>query len=164
MYICSVLLYKCYLSVYSPFLLIVEVHSVARLVPVCGEVGLKPCASCVFSHTNAVSLYKSRGKQTIKCTNMCLVSNRPAASSFTDTWHDYTQKSLVTAIVSLGLCEIKKHKRSKRIRLISHISSRGTGSTIDISQHERRWSTMQNLLNIRNDCSQSMCTVKKNSF
>lgn len=51
MYICSVLLYRCYLSVYSPFLLIVDVHSVSCVFDacVCGEVGLKPCASCVLT-------------------------------------------------------------------------------------------------------------------
>lgn len=97
MYICSVLLYRCYLSVYSPFLLIVDVHSVVCLMPVCGEVGLKPCASCV-SHTNGVSLFtNTREQRTIKCTKRALWVNRPAALSSSSTLGINYPKSLVTA-------------------------------------------------------------------
>lgn len=110
MYICPVLLYRCYLSVYSPFLLIVEVHWVACLMPVCGEVGLKPCASCVLTRMLWV-FYKSRGEKKKTDNQMyktCLVSNRPATSS-SYTLGIITPKSLVTALVSLGLCEINTH-------------------------------------------------------
>lgn len=137
MYIRSVLLYKCSLSVYSPFLLVGEVHSPARLVPVrVGGVGLKPCASCVL--TRMVWVFcKSRGNQTIKCTKCALWVNRPDASSLTLGIND--PKSLVTAIVSLGLCEInfffkkgKWNSKQTHIRIRFNFSHRLTRHRLNL--------------------------------
>lgn len=55
-------------------------------------------------------------------------------------------------------------QKKKKSSLIPHISSRGTGSTFDISQHGTASFTTQNLLKVRNDCLQSMCTVKTTIF
>lgn len=138
MYICPVLLYKCYLSVYSPFLLIVEVHSVACF-DACVWGGWTKAMCLVRPHTSGASLYKSCENQTIKCTKCALwVTDLPHLHH---RHLAYLSKSLVTAPVSLGLCEINFQKnkiKNKKISLTSHNSLRGTGSTFDISQHERR--------------------------
>lgn len=150
MYICSVLLYRCYLSVYSPFFFsFADAHSVVCLMPVCGEVGLKPCASCAFLTQTGVSLLQITWTTDNQMYKMCLVSNRPATSS-SSTLGMITQKSLVTALVSLGLRErttcsdtIEFGTNSTACSLCLDTKkkksvSRGTGSTFDISQHERR--------------------------
>lgn len=167
MYICPVLLYRCYLSVYSPFLLIVEVHWVACLMPVCGEVGLKPCASCVLTRMLWV-FYKSRGEKKKTDNQMyktCLVSNRPATSS-SYTLGIITPKSLVTALVSLGLCEINTHKHTHKKKNLFDFSHQLTRHRLNLWHLSARTAsfTMQNLLfNIRNDCLQ--CALyKKNDY
>lgn len=144
MYICSVLLYRCYLSVYSPFLVIVDAHSVACLMPVCREVGLK--AMClVSSHSNGVSLYKSREQQTIKCTKMCLVSNRPDTSS--STLGIIIQSHLPQPLFHLGSVRTTCYHTNDLAQTVCRVRcalihkrsvSRGTGSTFDVSQHKRR--------------------------
>lgn len=93
----------------------------------------------VRPHTSGASLYKSCENQTIKCTKCALwVTDLPHLHH---RHLAYLSKSLVTAPVSLGLCEINFQKnkiKNKKISLTSHNSLRGTGSTFDISQHERR--------------------------
>lgn len=159
MYICPVLLYRCYLSVYSPFLLIVEVHSVARLMPVCGEVGLKPCASCVLTR-NGVSLYKSCEKQTIKCTKRALwVTDLPhlhhrhlayilkvTGHSSCFTWALWDQLPL-------------KERKKKSVWLLTTACEAQAQPLTSLSTNGEFHHA--DLLNIRNDCLQSMCTVKK---
>lgn len=68
MYICSMLLYRSYLSVYSPSLLIVDLHSVVCLTPLCAGRLDESHVPRAFSHKNCVSLYKSWQLQTIKRT------------------------------------------------------------------------------------------------
>lgn len=49
MYICSELLFRCRLGVCSPYLLSVGLHPVVFVAFTCGEVGLKPRASCILT-------------------------------------------------------------------------------------------------------------------
>lgn len=136
MNICPVLLYRCFLSVYSPFLLIAEVHSVASFEACVWRGWTK--AMCLVLHTNGVSLYKSRERQTIKRTNMCLVSKRPAAP-LSSTLGIITQSHWSQLSFHLG--SVRSTNKQNKLGLISHISSRGTGSTFDIAQHEWQFST-----------------------
>lgn len=99
------------------------------------------CESLQIPRTTDNQMYK-----------MCLVSNRPAASSSSLTLGIITQShwsqllfhsgsvrsaysdttELAQTVQQCSLC-----LDTKKIRF-PHISSRGTGSTFDISQHERR--------------------------
>lgn len=99
MRICSVLLYRCYLNVYSQFLLIVDVHSVVCFVPVCGEVGRKPCASCILTQavwvfTNCMDNRQSN-VQNVPC-------EPQTCHMIIDSWYDYL-KTMVTALFLLHL-------------------------------------------------------------
>lgn len=108
----------------------------------------------VRSHTNGVSLYKSREQTDNQMYKMCLVSNRPATSSSTlgiitqSHWSQllfhlgsvrstYSDTTKWAHIVQRVHCAFKK-KTTQNISSIPRISSRGTGSTFYISQHERR--------------------------
>lgn len=161
------------LSVYSPFLfflllLIVEVHSVVRLMPVCWEVGLNShVPRAVLTHNGVNSFTDHVKKETTtkktrqskKCTKRALwVTDLPHYSS-SSSWHNYP-KSLVTALVSLGLCEINNNKNNNMN--FSHQLTRHMLNHWHLS--ERRVSPRKNLLNIRNVCLQSTCTVKKHSL
>lgn len=100
MYICLVLLYRCYLSVYSLFLLSLDVHPVKCLMPVCGEVGLKPCASCVLTQScEYLRITWTTDNQMYK---MCLVSNRPTTSSSSSTLGTITQSHWSQLLFHLG--------------------------------------------------------------
>lgn len=148
MYICSVLLYRCYLSVYSPF----SSHCWRAFgcvfdACVCGEVGLK--AMCLVRIlTRTVWVLTNHNRQSN-------VQNVPCESQtchiIIDTRHNNYPK--VAVLVSPGLCEINELscsrvgtnssvgasiQKKRTISRIPHIRSRGTGSTFDISQHERR--------------------------
>lgn len=147
MYICSVLLYRCYLSVYSPFLLIVDAHSVVCFdACVWGGWTKAMCLVPALSHEMVWVFYKSREhtkkiKRTIKMYKMCLVSNRPATSSSTLGIIIPQSHWSVTALVSLGLWYNRVGTSSTACSFVpfdTKKNSRGTGSTFDISQHERR--------------------------
>lgn len=102
----------------------------------------------VRSHTNGVSLYKSREQQTIKCTKCALwVTDLPHlhqhlawlpkvtghSSRFTRAlWDQHNEVG--TKHYSVFVVPLRK----QNIRSIPRISSRGTGSAFYISQHERR--------------------------
>lgn len=148
MYICSVLLYRCSLSVYSPF----SSHCWCAFgcvfdACVCGEVGLK--AMCLVRIlTRTVWVLTNHNRQSN-------VQNVPCESQtchiIIDTRHNNYPK--VAVLVSLGLCEINaiscsrvgtnssvgaSIQKKRTISRIPRIRSRGTGSTFDISQHEPR--------------------------
>lgn len=179
MYICSVLLYRCYLSVYSRFLLIVDVHSVVWWMPACGEVGLKPCASCrlalkrarVFTNHNV-----NDGQSNVQKRALWVTDLPPQQRQ-----HHHHQQTLgiilsqshwsrllfhLGSVRSNSRYEFsrRRNRTSKLSRMFdSHISSRGTGSTFDISQHERASFTTKNLLNIRRLFAINVhCKKKKN--
>ena len=169
-------MYRCYLSVYSPFFfsLPMRIQLCVWCPCVWGGWTKAMCLVCVLTRTGVWVFYKSREQQTIKCTKCALW--------VTDLPHHHHQqhsarlpkKSPVAALVSLGLRErTTRSDATELAQTVRRVSlcldtkkykisvSRGTGSTFDISQHERSSFTTQNLLNIRNDCLKSMCTVKK---
>lgn len=122
----------------------------------------------VRSHTNAVSLLQitwRKKKTDNQMYKTCLVSNRPATSS-SYTLGIITPKSLVTALVSLGLCEINTHKHTHKKKNLFDFSHQLTRHRLNLWHLSARTAsfTMQNLLfNIRNDCLQ--CALyKKNDY
>lgn len=134
---------------------------VGCLMPLCGEVGLKPCASCVLTRTVWVftnHVEEKKKKQTIKCTKCALW--------VTDLPHHHHPQHLawlpkVTGHSSCFTWALWDQHTKKKICLISHISSRGTGSTFDISQHQRQISPCKTFSISETTVCKSMCTVKK---
>lgn len=115
---------------------------------VCREVGLKPCASCI-PHTNAVwGLFTNRIKKIItdnQMYKMCLVSKQTCRIIIIlNTWHNPPSVTGHSSCISSG--SVRSTRKKYENRLISHISSRGTGSTFDISQHRWRISPRRSFL------------------
>ena len=173
MYICSVLLYRCYLSVYSPFLLIVDAHSVVCFdACVWGGWTKAMCLVPALSHesfTNHVNTHihthihtKTKNGQS-KMYKMCLVSNRPATSSSTlgIIIPKVTGQSQLSC--SLGLWQSAQAVR--RVRCAFWYKKNNlTRHRLNLWHLSARTASFTTLLNIRNDCLQSMCTVKKQFF
>lgn len=116
----------------------------------------------VRPHTSGASLYKSCENQTIKCTKCALwVTDLPHLHH---RHLAYLSKSLVTAPVSLGLCEInfQKNKIKKSVWLLTTACEAQAQPLTSLSTNGEFHHA--DLLNIRNDCLQSMCTVKKTIF
>lgn len=140
---------------------------------VCGEVGLKPCASCVLTQLcEYLQITWITDNQMYK---MCLVSNRPAtSSSSSSTLGTITQSHWSQLLFHLGSVRsiysdtIESAQTVERIRcaLIQNLfdsSHQLTRHRLNLWHLSARTAifTTQNLHNIRNDCLQSMCTVKR---
>lgn len=143
--------------------------------PVCGEVGLKPCASCFLTQLcDSLQITWTTDNQMHKT---CLVSNRPATSS--STLGIITQSHWPQLLFHLGSVRATYSDTPELAQTLQRVprASPQNNDQFDFSQQFMRhrlnlWHlsartasfTTQNLLDVRNDCLQSTCTVKKQFF
>lgn len=104
----------------------------------CVRGGWTKAMCLVRPHTERCESLQIMRKTDNQMYKTCLVSNRPAASP-PSTLGIYSQSHWSQLLFHLGSVRSTSVKRKKKkISLTSHNSLRGTGSTFDISQHERR--------------------------
>lgn len=133
----------------------------------CREVGLKPCASC-----ESLQITWTTDNQTYI---MCLVSNRPATSSSTlgiitqSRWSQLsfqlgsvrsTYSDTIELAQTVQRCALKQKK--KQFNSSNQLTRHRLNLWHLLAQMANF--TTKNPLNFRNDCLQSICTVKNKNL